>query len=46
MKNWRVELRAGGKRLAKVKNLERYIPGRCVIIITICENSDATQSHS
>ena len=44
METWRVDLTAGGKSLTKVK-IQKYIPGRCTITITIYDSHDATQSH-
>ena len=33
------------KKLNCGENPERYLPGRCAITITICNNDNATQSH-
>ena len=41
VKNWKVELTAGGKGLAQVK-IQSYFPGRWAI----CGSDDATQSHT
>ena len=46
MEKWTVELTALGKSLTEVKNLERDLPGRCTIFITICNSDGATQSHN
>ena len=45
MKNWRVELAAGWKNLADDK-IQRYIPGRCTITITICDSDETTWLHT
>ena len=34
------------KRLSCVENLERYLPGRCAVTITICDHNEATLSHT
>ena len=34
-----------GEKLGLSEDLERYIPGRCTISITICNSDDATQLH-
>ena len=34
------------KKLNLLKNSEKDLPGRCAIIITICNSNDATQSHT
>ena len=34
----------GGKQLSRGENLEKYLPGRWAITITICNNDDVTQS--
>ena len=39
METWRVELTAD-------VNIQRYIPGRCTIIISNCNCDNATRSHS
>ena len=45
MENSRMELTAEGKNFADV-NIQRNSPGRCSITTTICNNDDATESHS
>ena len=40
MKNWKVELTAGGKTLAE--NPERHLPRKCTDVITIFNSNDAT----
>ena len=42
MEKWRVELTAG-KKLSRGEKLERDLPGRCTITITICNSDDASQ---
>ena len=41
VKNRTVELTVGGNSLAKVK-IQRYIPGKCAITITICDSDDTS----
>ena len=45
MKNWRVELTAGGKNLSWGENSVSDLPGWCDITITICISNDAIQLH-
>ena len=42
MKTWRVELTAGGRKLAEEKDPERDLPRRCSITLTIHNCHDAT----
>ena len=45
IENWRVKLIAG-KKFSWGENKERYPPERNVIIVTICNGDDVTQSHT
>ena len=46
MKNWRVELTAGGKKLGWNKHPKRYFPRRCIVIPTIHNCHDPTKQHT
>ena len=46
MKNLRMELTEGGKRLAEFENPERNLPERCAITINICKSDNANESHT
>ena len=45
MRNGKVKLTAGENFLAEIK-IQRYIPERCTVTITIRNNDDATQSNT
>ena len=46
MKNWKVELIAGGKFFNRAENPVRYLPGRYTFTIIIRNNNDAAQSYT
>ena len=46
MENRGVELPAREKSFAEVRDPKRHIPGRCTLIITICNSDDGNPSHS
>ena len=43
MENWKVELKAGGKKFSWGENFKRYLQERCAITITIYNSNDATE---